>query len=328
MPSENTKILMADLAIRGSKGLAFAKSSMNNLRIDYPKLRQALNYYISNWHDFTHAGLFSLSNEAAGGNPDDLLAVQASIALVAAAFDLHDDIIDQSKTKHGQPTVYGKYGQELTLLLGNAFLMQGFTLFTTSIAEIAPNKMQKSIDVLKTDLFQVGNAHALELGLKGKASGKPQEYLEFVRKKAASIEADMHLGALLGRGTEEQIQALSQYGRILGILTTLREEFIDVFEAEELLQKVNINRLPIPIIFAMQNAQAKEEINKILAKQKIGRKDAEKLVETVFESEPVKCLKKEMEDFSTQACNLLRILPNQVLRNQLVEWLSSMLEDL
>jgi len=327
-PSENTKILMADLATRGNKGLEFAKLSMKNQKMDYPKLREALDHYIANWHDFTHAGLFSLSCEAVGGNPDDSVPIQASIAMVAAAFDLHDDIIDQSKTKHGQPSVYGKYGQELTLLLGNAFLIQGFTLLIKSIAEATPSKIQKSIDVLKTNLFEVGNAHALELGLKGKTTAKPEEYLDFVKKKAASIEADMSLGAILGGGTEDQIKTLGQYGRKLGILTTLREEFVDVFEAEELRQKVKIERLPIPIIIAMQNAKTKKEIDEILAKRKISKNDTEKLVKTVFETESVKNLKKEMEDISSQAICLFRVLPNIVLRNQLELWVSSMLEDL
>jgi geranylgeranyl pyrophosphate synthase len=328
MPSENTKILMADLAARGNKGLEFAKLSMNNEKIDYPKLRQALDHYIANWHDFTHAGLFSLAYEAVGGNPDESVSIQAGIAMFAAAFDLHDDIIDQSETKRGQLTVYGKFGQDLTLLLGNAFLMQGFTLLVKSIAEVYPTKMQECIDVLKTNLFEVGNAHALELGLKGKATGKPEEYLDFIKKKAASIEADMSLGAIFGGGTEAEIKALGQYGRILGILTTLREEFIDVFEVEEMLQKINIDRLPIPIIIAMQNTETKKEIDEILAKRKITKKDAEKLVETVFDTESVKKLKKEMEDFSAQAICLLCVLHGKVLRNQLELWVSSMLEDL
>ena len=39
--------------------------------MDYQELHEALEYYLSNWCDFTHAGLFSLSCEAVGGDPDD-----------------------------------------------------------------------------------------------------------------------------------------------------------------------------------------------------------------------------------------------------------------
>ena len=328
MPSKNTKMLMANLATRGNKGLEFAKLTMNNEKMDYPKLREALDHYLSNWHDFTHAGLFSLACEAVGGNPDDSAQIQASIAMVAAAFDLHDDIIDQSETKHGKSTVYGKYGQELTLLLGNAFLMQGFTLLVKSVSEFAPNKMQLSFGVLKDNLFEVGNAHAIELGLKGKATGKPEEYLDFVKKKAASIEADMGLGAIFGGGTEVEIRALRKFGRILGILTTLREEFIDVYEVEELLQKMNVERLPVPIVFAMQNSTTKKQIDEILVKRKLAKKDSEKLIEIVFETRHVKKLKKEMEDFAAEAIHLLSIIQIKVLRKQLELCVSSMLEDL
>ncbi|HCW06917.1 MAG TPA: hypothetical protein DGG95_06090 [Cytophagales bacterium] len=206
--------------------------------------------------------------------------------------------------------------------------MQGFTLLIKSIVEVAPTKLQESIDVLKANLFDVGNAHALELGLKGKLNGEPAEYLAFVKKKAASIEADMCFGAIFGGGTENEIKALSQYGRILGILTTLREEFIDVFEIEELAQKMNIDRLPIPMIFAMQDPKTKKEIEKILLKKRIAKKDLETIIDTVFEAESVKKLKKEMEDFAAQAIYVLRILQGKELCKQLELWVSSMLEDL
>jgi len=174
----------------------------------------------------------------------------------------------------------------------------------------------------------VGNAHALELGLKGKTAGKPAEYLHFVEKKAASIEADMCLGAIIGGGTEAEVEALAKYGRILGILTTLREEFVDIFELEELVQKASIERLPIPIIFAMQNRTQKNNIEKILEKKTITNADAEALVDIIFNSRNVKKLKKYMEDLVAQANCLLHPFHAKDSRNQLMYWVSSMLEDL
>ncbi len=51
-----------------------------------------------------------------------------------------------------------------------------------------------------------------------------------MRMKAASVEADMRIDAIVGGGNEKEIEALTKYGRILGMLATLREEFIDVFD--------------------------------------------------------------------------------------------------
>ena len=68
---------------RGKKGLEFAKLAMGKEKIDYPKLREALELYLVNWNDFTHAGLFSLACESVGGDPDASISIQASIAMMA-----------------------------------------------------------------------------------------------------------------------------------------------------------------------------------------------------------------------------------------------------
>jgi geranylgeranyl pyrophosphate synthase len=328
MSSEITKSLMLDLAKRGSKGLEFAKKTILEETIDYPELREARKHYLTYWNDFTHAGMLSLACDGVNGNVESSIPTQAAITMMAAAFDLHDDIIDKSETKHLTPTVYGNYGGEITLLLGNAFWIEGFSLIVKSIDELAPNKMREIARILKSNLFEVGNAHASELGFRGKTKTTKADCIMLVEKKAASIEIDMHLGAIVGGGTTEQVKALARYGRIIGILTTLREEFIDVFEIEELSQKVQIERLPIPILFAMQDKQGEKEIGRILGKKKISNNDVEEIINIVFESENVKNLKNDMEDLIIEATQLLPILPKKETRNKLKQWVSSMLEDL
>jgi geranylgeranyl pyrophosphate synthase len=328
MSSETTKALIADLARRGQRGLEFAKQTILMEKIDYPELREALEHYLTGWSDFTHAGLFSLACEGVNGNAQVFTSIQASITIMAAAFDIHDDIIDRSETKHSVPTVYGKYGEEIALLLGNAFWIEGFTLLANSTAQLAPSKTQETLRVLKTNLFDVGNAHASELGFRERENATPSECMQLVEKKAASIEADMSIGAIVGGGTDEQVKALAKYGRIIGILTTLREEFIDIFEIEELVQKVLIKRLPIPILFAMQEAGRKKDIENILAKKEITDNDVKKIVNLVFESKNVKKLKRDMEDLVTKASHLVATLPSLEIGKQLRQWVSSMLEDL
>jgi geranylgeranyl pyrophosphate synthase len=328
MSSETTKALIIDLAKRGSKGLEYAKKTMLSEEMDYPELQKAFKHYLTYWNDFTHAGMFSLSCEAVNGNTEKAIPAQAGITMMAAAFDLHDDIIDRSETKHSTQTVYGKYGEELTLLLGNAFLIEGFSLLVGSIYDFVQNKIQETLRIIKTGLFDVGNAHASELGFRNKTGITPAECMQLVEKKAASIELDMRLGAIVGGGTTEQVNALARYGRIIGILTTLREEFIDVFEIEELGQKAKINRLPIPLIFAAQDVEIGASINRILAKKKIEDTDIEEIIGLSFESKHVKKLKKDMEDLIIEATQLAMTLPRKETGNQLKQWASSMLEDL
>jgi geranylgeranyl diphosphate synthase type I len=103
--------------------------------------------------------------EAVRGDLQKAVPIQAAVAMIAVAFDIHDDIIDRSTLKHGTPTVFGKFGEEIALLLGNAFLIEGFTLFGKSLKEVGQGKA-KVFETVKQSLYEFGNAHALELNLK------------------------------------------------------------------------------------------------------------------------------------------------------------------
>jgi len=322
------KRIVADLKKRSKKGLELAKQTLQAEKIDYPKLRDALEHYLAHWCDFTHPGLFSIACEAVGGDLDGVVPTQAAIAMMAAAFDIHDDIIDKSKVKHKIPTVYGKFGAEMALLLGNAFLIEGFKLFVDSTTRLPREKRKMALETLKRLLFEVGNAHALEVGLKERKNVAPNDYLKIIEMKAASIEADMHFGALFGGGEDAEVEALAKLGRTLGVLGTLREEFIDIFEIEELCQRIAVQDLPLPLLFAMQDQQVRGKVVNIISKTKITESDVAELVDVTLEAKPVVKLRKKMQLLTENGLTLTNNFSNAKLRNKLKALLSFMLEDL
>jgi geranylgeranyl diphosphate synthase type I len=327
-PKKMGKIIMADIKQRSKKGFELAKQVLQAEKMEYPKLREALEHYLTNWEEFTHPGLFSLACEAVGGDPDGVLPTQAAIAMMAAAFDLHDDIIDKSEVKRGIPTVYGKFGVEMSLLLGNAFLIEGFKIFADS-ATILPKEKQKGVlETLKKLLFEVGNAHALEVGLKERKNIAPSDYLKITEMKAASIEADMYTGALFGGGKDIDVKVLARVGRILGILATLRDDLIDVFDIDELRPRISVQDLPLPLVFAMRDQKAKKEIMNVLSKPKITKSDVATLVDSTLKSESVVELRKRMQLLIREGLSLTNKLSVKKLQSKLQAFLSFMLEDL
>jgi len=320
--------IVADLKRRSEKSLELAKQILQKEKIEDLTLCYALRHYITNWSDFTHPGLFSLACEAVGGNPDDVVSAQAAIAMMAAAFDIHDDIIDKSEVKQKIPTVYGKFGTETALLLGNAFLIEGFKLFVDSTKILSKEKSREALETVKKLIFEVGNAHAIEIGLKKRKSVVPDDYMKVIEMKATGIELDMQLGALFGEGKDAEIETLAKLGKIIGILVLLREEFIDIFEVEELCQRILVNDLPIPLLFAMQNHKAKRKVSSLISKPKITQNDVAKLVDCTLEAIPVVRLKEKMQILIEDGSKLARRLPNQKLRRQLQTFLYFMLEDL
>jgi geranylgeranyl pyrophosphate synthase len=328
MTPKKGKIIVANLKKRSKKGLELAKQVLQAEKMEHPTLHDALEHYLAHWNDFTHPGLFSMACEAVEGNPDDVVSAQAAIAMMAAAFDIHDDIIDKSKVKHKIPTVYGKFGAEMAILLGDAFLIEGFKLFVDSTKILPKEKEKEALDTVKRLTFEVGNAHVLEIVLKEKKKITPDDYMKVIEMKAAGIELDTHLGALFGGGEDAEVEVLARLGRILGILGTLREEFIDVFEIEELCQRIAVQDLPLPLLFAMQDQKAKRKVLNIISKPKITKSDVAKLVDVTLEAKPVVKLKEKMQLLVEKGLNLTNNLPKAKLRSSVQRMLSFMLEDL
>jgi geranylgeranyl diphosphate synthase type I len=322
------KVIVADLKKRSRKGLELAKQILLAEKINNPKLHEALQHYLMHWVEFTHSGLFSVACEAVGGDPSSVVRTQAAIAMMAAAFDVLDDIIDKTEVKDKIPTVYGKFGVEMALLLGNAFLIEGFKLFADTTTTLPKEKGKGALETLKRLLFEVGNAHALEVGLKERKNVAPDDYMMVTKMKAASLEADMHLGALFGGAQDFEVEVLAKLGRILGILATLRSDLIDVFDIEELRQRISAQDLPLPLIFAMQDQGAKGNVMSIMSKSKITRSDVAELVDSAFESKPVVQLKDQMQLLIKEGLALIDKLPTVKLQNKLKAFLSFMLEDL
>ena len=319
--------IVADLQERSQKGLDFAIQMLRTEKMDHPKLREALNHYLDNWRDFTHPGLFSLACETVGGSPDAVAPAQAALAMMAAAFDMQDDVIDKSKVKLNSPTVYGKFGVEMAILLGNAFLIEGFKLLVDTAKMFPRGKEQKILDKTKRLLFEVGNAHALEVGLKRRGSITPEDYLKITEMKAAGLEVDMFLGSMFGEGEDDEVQLLSKVGRTLGVLATLRDDLIDVFDIEELAQRVAVNDLTLPLIFAMQDPKSKEKVGQIISKPQIKEEDIAELVDITLAAKPVIELKEKMQQLITEGFRLVNELGKKK-STKLHILLSFMIEDL
>jgi geranylgeranyl pyrophosphate synthase len=327
MTLKKAGIIIADLKKRSEKGLELAKQTLQAEKIECPKLHDALEHYIAYWNDFTHPGLFSIACEAAGGDPDRVVQTQAAIATMAAAFDIHDDIIDKSKVKYKIPTVYGKFGAEIAILLGNAFLIEGFKLLVDSTTMLPKEKERRVLEAVKKLMFEVGNAHALEVGLKERKNVAPNDYMKIIEMKAAGIEVDIHLGALFG-GEDAEVEALARLGRILGILATLRDEFIDVFETEELWQRISTQSLPLPVLLALRDQEAKGTVMSIISKPEITKSDVNELVDVILEAKTVVKLKHKMRLLIREGADLSNHLRKEKLRRSFQILLSFMLEDL
>ena len=296
---------------RSKKALDIAKKEVLQEKMKCKEINDAFEYYTENWNDVIHPGLLSIACEAAGGDVDKSISIQVVMLLLTAAVDIHDDIVDESKTKYGKPTVFARFGKEIALLVGDALLMKALALLHKLERQFRIEKMDAIWNIIGSRFFELGDAEALEASLKGNIDISPEEWFQILKMKASTFEAHMRIGAIVGDGEQGIVDLLGNYGRTLGILLSIREDFIDVFEPDELQNRIRNECLPLPILYAFKNPQTKKIILDYLSKQKISDKDAERIVDIVFEEENVESLRKTVKRLAEEACNNISSIPNK-----------------
>jgi geranylgeranyl pyrophosphate synthase len=312
---------------RGEKAYKSAKDAILGETIGNKEVSDALKFFMEeSWFDFQHPAVLSLACEAVGGDPTITTYVGAAMVLLAGSADIHDDIIDKSKTKGGILTVFGKFGKDIALLTGDALLFKGVTSMCEACEKLPEKERRKILDLTRQSFFEIGSAEATEAGLRGDLDLTPEEYYDVIEKKAKVAEANARIGAILGGGTRGEIDALGHYAKTLGMLVTIRDDFIDLYEPEELANRVKNECLPLPLLYAFKNEKKKEQILRILEKDGITEQDTNEILDLIMETEEVEELRDEMRSLLKKGKDSIKHLGRS--RDSLMFLLEAALEGL
>ena len=266
-------------AKKGTKALEAARQAVLNEKIESKEVKDALRYFITEcWHDIARPGMLALVSESLNAKPDTTTEIAIPLILIGGATDIHDDLIDESKTKYGKPTIYGKYGKNIAILAGDALFFKGLTMLNRTI------QYQDISEIIKNTFFELGDAEALELQLRKGLPKSPESYLNIIQKKAADVEAHTRIAAIMAGAAKNEIEILGKYGRILGILIILKDDYIDSLEHDELVHRVQNEHLPMPLLYALADPNAHATIMKILRKRSITKKDTQALKASIHKA--------------------------------------------
>ena len=305
---------------RGRKAQELTRKAVLEDNINSKEAKEALKYFITEgWNNNTRPALLSLACEAVGGDPDIIIPIATSMNLIVGCIRIHDDIIDQTENKGERPTVLGKFGKDIALLVGDALLFKGFNVLYKAVEKGFPAEQIAIIsDIIQRTFFELGDAVALELQFRGRMDVTPEDYLSVLRKKAADFEACTRIGAIVGGGSKEEIESLGEYGRLLGMVMILRDDMIDMLDPEEIIHRITKENLSLVTLYALQNPELHSIISDLL-KKTVTENDAEKLSEIVDQAGGFVLIDKYMQELVKDASNKIdETMSNEMVLNMII----------
>ncbi|MDI9644212.1 MAG: class 1 isoprenoid biosynthesis enzyme [Candidatus Verstraetearchaeota archaeon] len=243
---------------------------------------------------------------AVGGIPESVVPAAKALVLAGGAFDLHDDIVDGSyiRTEKCRKTTLGIFGKEVTLLIGDAFLIEGLCHLVDLRETLPRERVELVVETIKNGLYELGSAEIEELRLVRNLDVSPNDYLKIVRMKAADVESYTRIGGIIGGGSEEEIDALGEFGRLLGMIVILRDDIEDTFNDRfELASRITKESLPLPVIFALEDEAIRSKIRSFIENNRF--ESLKEIVDLVEKNKGFQKTKSTIEDYVSRSKELL-----------------------
>lgn len=191
------------------------------------------------------AGFVGAGGLAGSEDPDAVLRAMSSLELIQACALVHDDIIDASDTRRGNPTVHRAleaehreqgmhgsaedYGTNAAILLGDLALAWAEDMWRYS--GVSPEALARAAEPWVGMRTEVIGGQLLDIMLEslGSESVEMSNRVNRYKTAAYTIERPLHLGAAIAGASDELIDAFRGYGRDIGIAFQLRDDMLGVF---------------------------------------------------------------------------------------------------
>ena len=291
----------------GQRGWTLAQKTMLKEDTKIKELHEAMHHImLVSPADYFRPALLSLCSKAVGGTSDITLPSGASLVLFARAIGIHDDIIDQSRTKDNRTTVLGKFGKDVALILTDILLFKGFTLLRKSLELGVPKeKIVAILDVIEKVWFEQSEGGILEIQARGQSTVAPHECLTKIEMIASEMEAIARIGGILGGGSAQKVDLLGKYGRLLCTASILRNELIDMLDLPTLKHRIRKESLPLPLVYAIQKPEYKPKLVQLISRKRLTKEALQEISEVSEEAGGIKYVADVIKGKVGQAYDLI-----------------------
>ena len=178
-----------------------------------------------------------ITSEAVGANRQIALKSAASIELIHTFSLIHDDIMDKDDMRRGMPSVHKVWGEDVAILAGDTLFSKAFEIILSTEGTTFEQN-NKTLATVADACVKICEGQALDMAFEERFDVSEDEYMEMIFKKTgALIAAATKVGAIMGGASDEVIDAMYEYGRLIGLAFQIQDDYLDLVSDEETLGK-------------------------------------------------------------------------------------------
>ncbi|WP_195571142.1 polyprenyl synthetase family protein [Paenibacillus sp. 1001270B_150601_E10] len=181
--------------------------------------------------------------ESCMGTREAAMSVACAVEMIHTYSLIHDDLpaMDNDDYRRGRPTNHKVYGEATAILAGDALLTHAFYsvtqagLLSSASAEVIL-KITAELAMFAGMRGMVGGQMADMQGEQGLTSIEQLEYIH-LHKTSDLIIFALRAGGMIGGASEKQLEALTAFGRNLGLAFQIQDDILDIVGDETVIGK-------------------------------------------------------------------------------------------
>ena len=285
---------------------------MNNILVDrldsnVELINQMSQYIINSGGKRIRPLLLLLCAKANDYRGDYHYSMAVVIELIHTATLLHDDVVDQSKTRRGQETANELWGNAPSVLVGDFLYSRAFEIM------VEPNSME-IMKILSKATNQISEGEVLQLlNIKNSKVTQSEYYRVIERKTACLFKAACQIAGFLSKADQKIIDAMGSFGMHLGNAFQIIDDTLDYESDSEIIGKevgddLSEGKVTLPMIYAIEKTNKTQ--NKILtdAIENADASNINQIVEILLEVNAFKFSRDIAKEESTKALKAINLL--------------------
>ncbi|MEB3101435.1 polyprenyl synthetase family protein [Ferviditalea candida] len=242
-----------------------------------PKLKESMRYSLEAGGKRMRPILVLAAVEALGGSVEAAMPAACAVEMIHTYSLIHDDLpaMDNDDFRRGKPTNHKVFGEAMAILAGDGLLTHAFHTALQSYRKqgIPAERMLSIIEELAAFAGiagMVGGQAADILGEQGVTTLKELEYIH-LHKTGDLIVCSLRIGGHAALASDEQLEALQQFGRNIGLAFQIQDDILDIVGDEAKLgKKTNAdgqaNKVTFPYFIGLE--ASRDKVAELTAKGK------------------------------------------------------------
>ncbi|KAF2583550.1 hypothetical protein F2Q68_00003238 [Brassica cretica] len=249
------------------------------------KIREAMRYTLLSNGKRVRPMLCLAACELVGGHESTAMSFACAFEMIHASSIILDDLpcMDDDSLRRGKPTNHKVFGEDSAVLASVALIGLAVKQ-TSSSTDVPPERVLRAVQVMM-------RAVGTEGLVAGQAEDLAGEGMSFgfihIHKTASLLEAAAVVGAIMGGGSDEEIERLGKYARCIGLMFQVVDDVLDVTKSSEELGKtagkdVMAGKLTYPKVMGVEKSREYAERLNREAREHLRGFDSDKAAPLLF----------------------------------------------